>query len=172
MYHKLQGCVGQGQHASDHFAINRGIRPVVMMSPALFRVYLSDLPKCCESVECDPITIGSANIGCLIYADDVILSKTAGGLQRSLPNLNHYSQMWKLQINVRKTKIMIFNPHKNLDVFKIGDKIIQHADSICYLGFMLTPSGNFNSSVKLYMIKLVRHIILLNPNLVIYQIYL
>ena len=43
---------------------------------------------------------------------------------------------------------MIFNARKNLHIFKLGDKILEQTDRICYLGFMLTPSGKFTSSIK------------------------
>ena len=45
-----------------------------------------------------------------MYADDlIIMSEKASGLQSALDKLNTYCDKWDLDINVEKTKIMIFN---------------------------------------------------------------
>lgn len=149
MYKNLKSCVKQDDIVSKLFSVERGTKQGCTLSPTLFKLYLSDLNKCFESSECDPVIMGSVKIGCLMYADDVLLmSQGARGLQYSLNNLYKYCRMWQLEINTRKTKIMIFNSRKNLHVFKIGDKFIQQTDRTCYLGFMLTPSGKFTATVK------------------------
>ena len=43
---------------------------------------------------------------------------------------------------------MVFNSRKVKQTFRIGDEVIQHTDRICYLGFILTPSGKFRATVK------------------------
>ena len=43
-------------------------------------------------------------------ADDIILlSETPEGLQNCLNNLDNYCTEWKVEVNKKKTKIMIFN---------------------------------------------------------------
>jgi hypothetical protein len=45
-----------------------------------------------------------------MYADDVVLlSETKEGLQNSLNRLARFCQVWGMDINTSKTKIMIFN---------------------------------------------------------------
>ena len=45
-----------------------------------------------------------------MYADDlIIMSEKASRLQSALDKLNTYCDKWDLDINVEKTKIMIFN---------------------------------------------------------------
>lgn len=149
MYIKLKSCVKQDNNLSEKFSVNKGTRQGCSMSPTLFKLYLSDLHNCCLSDECHPIKIGANKLGCLLYADDVvILSQDASGLQASLNNLDKYCKQWRLQINMQKTKIMVFNSRKNLHIFKIGNNILQQTDRTCYLGFILTLSGKFNSTVK------------------------
>ena len=49
-------------------------------------------------------------ISCLLYADDlVITSEDEHGLQTALNHLKTYCVKWNLEINTKKTKIMIFN---------------------------------------------------------------
>ena len=44
----------------------------------------------------------------IFYADDtVILSESKDGLQKALDIVESYCEIWKLQGNVNKTKIMI-----------------------------------------------------------------
>ena len=149
MYGKLQCCIKNDFKVSEYFNVYNGTRQGCNMSPTLFKLFLSDIEKCFENPECNPVTFGSTKIGCLLYADDLlILSQGACGLQTSLNNLHDYCQKWHLEINIKKTKIMIFNSKKHLQVFKIGNSILEQTERTCYLGFMLTPSGKFKSTVK------------------------
>jgi len=44
----------------------------------------------------------------ILYADDtVILSESKDGLQKALDIFESYCEIWKLQVNVNKTKVMI-----------------------------------------------------------------
>ena len=60
----------------------------------------------------------------LLYADDlIILSRSKVGLQNCLSTLYSFSSSWMLDINSKKTKIMIFQKRakKNFDLeFHIG----------------------------------------------------
>ena len=48
------------------------------------------------------------------YADDmIIMSTTEEGLQKSLNALNDYCKKWKLNVNHKKTKWMIFSKASN-----------------------------------------------------------
>ena len=45
----------------------------------------------------------------LLYADDtIIMAESSQELQAALNGLNHYCQLWKLKVNVSKTKVVIF----------------------------------------------------------------
>ena len=49
-------------------------------------------------------------INALMYADDLILlSNTEEGLQEQIDKMGIYCDKWKLDVNIKKTKIMIFN---------------------------------------------------------------
>ena len=65
-----------------------------------------------------------------MFADDlVILSETPVGLQNCLNKLENYIKKWKLEINLKKTKIMIFqNPGKRPEAtFYLGEKQVEVA---------------------------------------------
>ena len=48
-----------------------------------------------------------------MYADDIILlAKSEEDLQDALSAMFHYCNKWKLQVNVKKTKIVVFSRGK------------------------------------------------------------
>lgn len=63
-----------------------------------------------QHVKCKPVHVNNLYVNCLLYADDiVILSESKSGFQSSLDILYDYCSNWKLQVNVDKSKIVIFN---------------------------------------------------------------
>ena len=58
----------------------------------------------------DGVIIGHEKLSCLLYADDVLLVSTSSlGLQKCLNTLKYFSDKWKLEVNLNKTKALIFN---------------------------------------------------------------
>ena len=75
-----------------------------------------------------------------MYADDLVLiSRTKEGLQRQIDCVKNYCQKWKLTINIKKTKSMVFNRgNKLIDAtFHVGDSPIENVKSFTYLGFTI-----------------------------------
>ena len=166
MYSKLYACVKRGEYTSDYFKCTKGTKQGCHISPAAFQIYVNDLPKIFSMEKCEPLSVGDMKIGCLLYADDVlILSQGCKGLQESLNNLNRYCQTWRLNVSIRKTKVMVFNSRKNKYVFKLGNKILQNADQVSYLGFILTPSGSFKATLKYLYTKANRALFSLRSSL-------
>lgn len=60
-------------------------------------------------------------------------------------NLEKYCDKWKLEINLKKTKIMIFNKQGSLikkHKFYYKNKIIENTREYKYLGFTFSCSGS------------------------------
>ena len=72
----------------------------------------------------------------LLYADDtIILADTADALQASLNSFFDYCRLWKLSVNIDKTKIIVFGSRRNQHFnFKLGSNYIEIVDSYKYLG--------------------------------------
>ena len=82
----------------------------------------------------------------MLYADDTaIFSNDAQGLQKGLDCLHLYCNIWKLSVNVEKTKIVIFGKSKwkGEQIFKYDGNIIIVEDSFKYLGVILNYNGSF-----------------------------
>ena len=84
---------------------------------------------------------------CLLYADDlVIFARSADGLQRILNELESFCEKADLNVNLDKTKVMIFNNSgKTLTnySFRYGINKLENAKSYRYLELTLRPYGNF-----------------------------
>ena len=115
------------------------------LSPTLFKLFIEDL-KLEFSPECDPVRVGNYAVNHLLYADDLILlSQSAEGLQLTLDKLHSYCLRWNLQINVKKSKAMVFNKTgkipKNVS-FNVGDSALPLVNRFKYLGTILSSSGS------------------------------
>ena len=118
------------ENKTQPFSYSRGIRRCCISSSLLFNLYLNNLPHLFENTLSDPFVLpNEKNINSLLYADDlVILSRSKNGLQSCLNGLSLYCDKWKLQINPKKTKIIIFQkrPKKSIDIkFNIGSESIE-----------------------------------------------
>ena len=131
------------------FRIQKGIKQGDTLSSYLFNLYLNDINKIFNCDDNCPPLLMSKFVGCLLYADDLFISQTEHDLQKSLNNLYEYCNIWKLQLNVRKTNIIIFNQRKqqsNLE-FKFGSESIKIVDTDQYLGIKVHKNADFKCAV-------------------------
>ena len=77
------------------------------------------------------------------YADDLVLiSKSAEGLQKCIDNLCTYCKTWGLDINIKRTKSIVFNSSGRINKtdFKYDNKPIEKGRSYKYLGITISSS--------------------------------
>ena len=111
MYSKTRCCIKLNSSITGTFNYNRRVRQGCVLSPALFTLFLNDLPLQLNCPEVDPFLLpDGTKLSCLLYADDlgVLLSHSQQGLQNSLDKLSTFCEQWKMQVNLKKTKIMVF----------------------------------------------------------------
>ena len=124
MYAKAKACVKTRHGLSQFFVSNVGLGQGENLSPVLFSLFLNDLKGFLTSnnVQGLKIPFALAQDVCLqdinnflylfllLYADDtIVLAECPEHLQRALDMLKIYCEFWGLDINVRKTKVMIFS---------------------------------------------------------------
>ena len=86
-----------------------------------------------------------------MYADDLLLlSETENELKECIVRLDHYTKVWKLSVNLKKTKIMVFNKLGRIVDQRIPfeGKVIEPCSRYNYLGTTFTPSGSFSLGGK------------------------
>jgi hypothetical protein len=134
------------------FTTTTGVKQGCVFSPTLFNLFIN---KICEIFDesCKPVKINNVNVSCLLWADDLLLfSETAEGLQNAINKMNNFYEKLDLKINIKKTKIIIFNKSgrtlKNKFNFTLNGQNLEITDQYQYLGIKLRPSGGLNFAVQ------------------------
>ena len=134
----------------DPIISNLGLRQGCPLSSMLFNLYIEDVKDIFED-SCYPINLQEEKRRHFLYADDLVLiSSSAKGLHTSLDKLSHYAARKHLTINIKKSKIMIFNPTGKYikEEFNINKMTIEPVKSFCYLGFEVKPSGTVKHAMN------------------------
>ncbi len=153
----------------EYFEPNIGVKQGCIINPTLFNLFLNDIPEVCDEELCDPVRLYEKDLNCLMYADDIALISTfAQGLQHCLEKLNCYCKKCGLQINAKKTKVMIFNraghmlKNKN---FHIDTEEIEITKETKYLGIIFNNNCTFQSKGMKAMFKLFKSFGNTTPNI-------
>ena len=144
MYSQLKTSVLTAAGVSSAFVSSMGTRQGCLLSPLLFILYLNGLSDLCHSLGCQGVYISEEfpNVLSLLYADDLAdCADTPGRLQKVIDAIVQYSQLWGLQVNIDKTKIIVFRNggilRSNEKWFMNGQKL-ETVTSYKYLGLMFT----------------------------------
>jgi hypothetical protein len=137
------------------FSPGIGVRQGDVLSPNIFKIFLNDLSTLLEEDQANSVSLSNKHIGALLYADDLVLiSDNQNSLQVKLNLLNNYCRDWCLDININKTKIIIFNKRGHLitEKFSVDNTDIECVKHYKYLGIILSSSGSFKEA-KSYLYK-------------------
>ena len=173
MYAQSKSCIRLNNRITNFFPTKVGVRQGDNLSPNLFKIFINDLPDFLRDTP-DSVKLNSNPVHCLLYADDIVLlSSSAKGLQSKLDKLNMYCKKWCLNINTKKTKVLIFNKagrHIKQN-FTFNDVAIDCVQNYKYLGITFCASGSFalaqrelyNKALKAYH-KLRKDFLSFNPD--------
>ena len=129
---------------------NLGIRQGDGLIPLLFCLYINDIANMFDD-SCAPFGIGTGKLSHLLYADDLmLLSETKTCLQMCINKLKEYCNKWKLTVNLKKTKVIIFkvNDRKHNAQFMLRNENLEVIDSYKYLGITISSSGSFSQGIN------------------------
>jgi hypothetical protein len=152
IYTRDTACIKIGNTITESFETKQGVKQGCILSPILFNIFLSDFQNITEQKKCEPVHITeNSPLGCLLWADDILLlSKSETGLKNMLIALKSYTEENGIKLNIKKTKVMIFNKsgrHIRRNIY-FGDDRIETTRQYKYLGFMVTPSGEITTGLK------------------------
>ena len=153
MYSKSLLHVKVGDTLTNSFISRLGVRQGDVLSPNLFKLFINDLPNYFLDTP-DPILLNDTRVDCLLYADDVVLmSSSHEGMQKKLDMLANFCSDWGIEVNIAKTKIMIFNKSGRFikENFLFRGMPLDCSKAYKYLGVTFTPSGSFKEAkMELY----------------------
>jgi hypothetical protein len=86
------------------------------LSSFLFGFFIDGLEKQLNALEGDaPPMLGQLAVCLLLYVDDLaLMSHTPAGLQKQLDVLQAFCCERQLTVNVKKTKVVVFEAHKSV----------------------------------------------------------
>ena len=94
----------------NNFKYKRGGRQSCLLSPVLFSLFLKDLQRYFLEIDANGITLWDIKIFSLLYADDLaLIAESEEDLKLQMRILGSYSDEFEMEINPKKTKVMIFN---------------------------------------------------------------
>jgi hypothetical protein len=176
MYKKAKSCVQVNSFSkmSDFFTSHTGVRQGENLSPVLFSLFLNDLNQFLSQHYNGLVSLSSVvndtlsnfdvevyfKLYILLYADDtVIFAETADELQKALDAMSSYCNMWSLQVNPAKTKIVVFCKNvrgiRNAPNFIFEGNMLEVVDSFSYLGVKFSYNGKFTKT-KEYLLQQAR----------------
>ena len=158
MYSNIKSCISLNGEKSPFFGCNCGVRQGENLSPVLFSLFLNDLEAFLVNRGNSGIDLPHTEneaelflkILILLYADEtVLLAEDPIKLQNSLNDFVQYCDTWNLNINISKTKVLIFGTRVDRNYsFKIGDTALEIVKSYKYLGTFFAKSGSFLTTRK------------------------
>ena len=161
MYCSVNSSVKLNNGITPFFKSYIGVKQGCNLSPTLFNIFVNDIPNLFNS-SCDPVKLGNIDLSCLPYADDlVILSESKSGLQNCLTKLQSYTKMWKLTINKKKSKVLVFGTSTQRRTYLTSSWVfenntLEQVEEYSYLGIKLHYSGNFKQAQKVLYNKALR----------------
>ena len=154
LYCTVQSCVRWKHETSGFFNCPQGVKQGCILSPLIFSLFVNEVAKhvssnCKHGFQFLP---GLREICLLLFADDICLfSTTPSGLQNQINNLERSSKALGLNVNLNKTKVMVFRKGGHLskaEKWYYDGKLIQVVNSYKYLGFNLSTRLSFDVALE------------------------
>ena len=161
IYKNTQCAIKIDDKLTQFFPCKKGVRQGDPLSPTLFNIFINDLFAKLRRGNCNPVTLnGTDYLNGLAYADDIVLLSTEKeGLQQAIDIAENYCQTWKLKINRKKTKSMVFSRgnQKINTTFNINGENLENVKEFKYLGITIhKKSCSFTPTLKHFKLKATR----------------
>lgn len=131
--------VWRGYH--HHYRpVEKGVRQGGILSPFLFKLYIDSIITDVSIVE-HGCMVGGTRVNVLAYADDIVLTaRSVNDLEKLYSKLNSELQCHSLKINQTKTKCMIFNASRKvqINIVRCGEIDFEVVKSYKYLGHLIS----------------------------------
>ena len=159
IYQSVSAAVRHEDELSDYFDCPTGLKQGCLLSPKLFSIFMTEISYALNN-ECDNGIQFLPNckiIFHLLFADDIILvSDSVEGLQHQINILQVQTQRLGLQINKKKTQIVVFRKGGRLarkEQWFYGNTELKVVNTYKYLGLDFTTKLSFNNATRTFITK-------------------
>ena len=174
IYQNTKACIKLNNSISPTFNCNIGVRQGDNLSPLLFSLFINDfetflLDKYNGLKSIDNLFTNTfrndeidtfLKLYVLLYADDtIIMAEKHEDLQKALNAAFAYCNLWKLKINIDKTKIIRFSkkkPRYRPQTFWLNNQPVEIVDTYTYLGTVFSYNGKFNNAIDKQILQAQR----------------
>jgi hypothetical protein len=148
---------------TSSFRCHQGVKQGCTLSPLLFGLYLGALKGCLDGRECDAPAIANMHVWMLVFINDLALtSESEVGLQQQLYVFQLFYVKCGLTVNVKKTKVMVFNLVDPCQKFVFKGDVIELVQTFKYLGILFETTSNLESTVEHLAVASRRSLFALN----------
>jgi hypothetical protein len=129
----------------------------------VFGLYLDALEGRLDSRECNAPALANLHVWLLLFANDgSLMSESEVGSQQQLDTLQQFCVECGLMVNVKKTKVMVFNFVDPCQEFVFEDDVIECVQTFKYLGILFETTSNLDSVVQHLVVANSRSLFALN----------
>ena len=149
LYEGSTSCVRVGGRNTESFEITSGVKQGDVLSPVLFIVVVDWIMRRVVEEDDGIDWVGNGRLPDLAYADDVaLLSKDTRDMNRMTEKLEREARKVGLEINQRKTKVLVVQPSEDVRV-ELGGEVIEEVDWFEYLGSVVCNDGDVRKEVSI-----------------------
>ena len=150
---------------TEEFACPVGLKQGECSSPILFSFFINELAmtlieKGSQGIQ---FVANTAEVFLLLFADDVALvSSSPQGLQNQIRNLKSEADRLKLEVNLEKTKVMVFRKGGSLtkrERWWYGENQVEVVNAYKYLGLTLSTKLSSSQAIADFIPKAKRKIV-------------
>ncbi len=133
---------------TDLFDVDEGVKQGCVLSPIIFCIYINELAKMIKAKNLG-VSIYGTKIGCLFWADDVVLiGNNDNDLNQLLNTASEFSYKCKMAFNFSKSNVLITGQRVNVDrKWKLCNSFITEVNVYKYLGVIISRNNSDHSHI-------------------------
>ena len=150
LYAGQEATVRTGYGTTDWFQIGKGVHQGCILPPCLFNFYAENIMRNAGLDEAQTgIKVARRNINNLRYADDItLMAESKEELKRLLMKMEEESEKVGLKLNIQKTKIMAFDPTRQID-----GETMETVRDFTLGGSKITTDGDYSHEIKRHSLE-------------------